>query len=52
MIPMEFMSREDLERAIGRLPRRIAYPLILVLAMVLWSAVGIAALKLARAVAS
>jgi hypothetical protein len=52
MIPREFMSREDLERALGRLPRRIAYPIILAVSIALWSAVGIAALKLAQVIAS
>lgn len=52
MIPIEPVSRENLERAIGRMPRRIAYPLILLLSLVLWSAIGIAASKLAQAIAS
>lgn len=33
---------EDLERAVGRLPRRIAYPLIFAYAVAIWSAIGIA----------
>jgi hypothetical protein len=40
--------RAKTERFIGRLPRHIAYPLILVVSIVSWSCVGIAAAWVAR----
>lgn len=50
MIPRDRidLGREDLGRAIGRLPRRIAYPLIFLFALVLWITIAIAAIKLIR----
>jgi hypothetical protein len=37
--------RKRAERFIGRLPRRIAYPLIFIVSVILWSAIGIAIFK-------
>lgn len=42
MISLDFLH-EDLERAVARLPRRVAYPLIVVFSVLLWSAIGIVA---------
>jgi hypothetical protein len=53
MIPAEHpWIREDVDRFIGRLPRHIAYPLILLFSVVLWSLVGIAAVRVATWFAS
>lgn len=35
-------------RFVGRLPRRVAYPLILILSVVLWTPIAIAGVRLAE----
>jgi hypothetical protein len=42
--------RAKTERFIGRLPRRIAYPLILLISFAAWTPIGIAALRAAEAI--
>lgn len=44
MIPLDrvLIAREHIERSIGRLPRRVAYPLIFFGSVLLWSSIGIA----------
>ena len=37
--------RERLERAAGRLPRRVAYPLILLFSLLMWIPIGILAFR-------
>jgi hypothetical protein len=43
-------SRAKTERFIGRLPRHIAYPVILVVSVALWTPVGVAALRFAEVI--
>jgi hypothetical protein len=44
--------RSKTEHFVGRLPRRVAYPLILLVSIVLWTPAAIAAVRMAEWIAA
>jgi hypothetical protein len=48
--PWTFRART--ERFVGRLPRRIAYPLIFIISLILWCAIAILVANLWSAIAA